>query len=229
MLLCRHTTFGDLDISDDQDLHLLVPITGRSISTWWGTLRLKPATDKDLAMANAPLDGCGASAAFEPSTELAKVQFRRLTATARGPVNTTRLTDASWPSFVATAATSPDPNRAWPTDGCVLCRSLDERTGSRQTAWSIFAVRSGGARRQFKQDAPASTHNGREGTIPGSEFGNSACHITLDCIPRCQRPVACRIHRGASEADGSGLRDGGMPFHRLAGRVAGWSHYSGLI
>jgi hypothetical protein len=24
--------------------------------------------------------------------------------------------------------------------GCVLCRSLDERKGSRQTAWSIFAV-----------------------------------------------------------------------------------------
>jgi hypothetical protein len=49
-------------------LTLMVPITGRSISTWWvgGTLRLKPGTDKGLAMANASLDGCGASAAFEP-------------------------------------------------------------------------------------------------------------------------------------------------------------------
>src|SRR5690348_16218209 len=106
-------------------LTLMVPIPGRSISTWWvgGTLRLKPGTDKGLAMANASLDGCGASAAFEP-----------LDRTSEGPIQAPDRDGApdgpsTWlkppcrrvmAKLRATAATSPDPKQGV-ADGLDAC------------------------------------------------------------------------------------------------------------
>jgi hypothetical protein len=148
MLLCRHTTFGDLDISDHQDLHLLVPITGRSISTWWGYPRAKTGHRQGFGDGECPVRW------------LRRVgRLRALDRTWEGPIQAPDRNGRVAPSTQPASPTrhaklrGDCSNVTAPKQGVAdgrMCadRGMKERVHVRQHG-SILPVRSGGARTQF--------------------------------------------------------------------------------